>query len=117
MTHGNIRAQSVRSISVSCWLCHHGAVLPVDRWPDATLVPSFGPRMICTGCGIVGADARPNWTERPGAREPHGGAVEGLTYECDMALNGQPSSVIDTRRMKPSLALRPCSPQDRSKKR
>jgi hypothetical protein len=23
-------------------------------------VPSFGPRMVCTRCGIVGADARPN---------------------------------------------------------
>jgi hypothetical protein len=21
--------------------------------------------MVCTACGIVGADARPNWTERP----------------------------------------------------
>jgi hypothetical protein len=21
--------------------------------------------LVCTGCGIVGADARPNWKERP----------------------------------------------------
>jgi hypothetical protein len=28
-------------------------------------VPTFGPRMVCTGCGIVGADARPNWQEQP----------------------------------------------------
>jgi hypothetical protein len=54
----------VRSLCVSCWLCHHAAVLTVDRWPDDAPVPSFGPRMVCTGCGIVGADARPNWTER-----------------------------------------------------
>jgi hypothetical protein len=66
MTLGNMRANGARSLSVSCWLCHHGAVLAVDRWPDATRVPSFGARMVCTGCGIVGADARPNWTERPG---------------------------------------------------
>ena len=26
---------------------------------------TFGPRMVCTSCGIVGADARPNWTEQP----------------------------------------------------
>ena len=58
-------AQGVRSLSVSCWFCHHGGVLAVDRWPDDVPVPSFGPRLVCTGCGIVGADARPNWTERP----------------------------------------------------
>jgi hypothetical protein len=35
MTLGNMREQGVRSLAVSCWLCHHGAVLTVDRWPDA----------------------------------------------------------------------------------
>jgi hypothetical protein len=66
MTLGNMLAQGVRSLSVSCWLCHRGAVLAVDRWPDAAPVPSFGPRMVYTGYGIVGADARPNWSDRPG---------------------------------------------------
>jgi hypothetical protein len=61
----NCKTCGVRSLSVSCWLCHHGAVLAVDRWADEVPVPSFGPRMVCTGCGIVGADARPDWTERP----------------------------------------------------
>jgi hypothetical protein len=65
MTLGNMRAQGVRSLSVSCGLCHHHAVLAVDCWLDDVPVPSFGPRMVCTGCGIVGADARPNWLERP----------------------------------------------------
>jgi hypothetical protein len=23
------------------------------------------PRMVCTGCGIIGADARPDWKEQP----------------------------------------------------
>jgi len=28
-------------------------------------VPAFGPRMVCTGWGIIGAFARPNWQEQP----------------------------------------------------
>jgi len=29
------------------------------------VVPAFGPRMVCTSCGIIGAFARPNWQDRP----------------------------------------------------
>jgi hypothetical protein len=49
MTLGNRRANGVRSVLVSCWICHHGAVL---------------------SSGIVGADARPNWKEQPPWRRP-----------------------------------------------
>ena len=59
-------AQSgVRSLWVVCELCHHEAVLNVDGYGDAVPVPAFGPRMVCTSCGIIGAFARPNWQERP----------------------------------------------------
>ena len=68
MTLGNMRANGVRSLDVSCWQCHHRAILSADPWPDHVPVPSFGPRMVCTRCGIIGADARPNWQEQP-ARE------------------------------------------------
>jgi hypothetical protein len=57
MTLGNMRANGVRSLAVGCWTCHRDGVLPV---------PAFGPRMVCTGCGTVGADARPNWIESSG---------------------------------------------------
>jgi len=40
-------------------------VLNVDGYGDAVPVPAFGPRMVCTSCGIIGAFARPNWQERP----------------------------------------------------
>jgi hypothetical protein len=63
MTLGNMRALGVRSIAVTCDLCHHQATVSADPWPDDVPVPAFGPRMVCTGCGIVGADARPNWRE------------------------------------------------------
>jgi hypothetical protein len=37
MTLGNMRSLGVRSLAVTCELCHHEAVLPADRWPDAAL--------------------------------------------------------------------------------
>jgi hypothetical protein len=66
MTLANMRANGVRSLSVSCGLCGHEALLNVDAFGGAMPIPAFGPRMICSSCGIVGADARPNWTERYG---------------------------------------------------
>jgi hypothetical protein len=64
MTLGNMRENSVRSLSVSCSLCHHEAVVDVTPWPDDVPVRRFGPRMVCTRCGIIGADARPHWREQ-----------------------------------------------------
>jgi hypothetical protein len=54
MTLGNMRASGVRSLDVCWWLCHHRAILSADSWPDEMPVPSFGPRMVCTRCGIIG---------------------------------------------------------------
>jgi len=68
MTLGNMRANGVHSLAVSCHLCHHEAIMSASPWPDDVPVPVFGPRMVCTRCGIIGADARPNWREQP-ARE------------------------------------------------
>jgi hypothetical protein len=65
MTLANMRANGVRSLSIRCELCHHEAVMNVDAYAETVPVPSFGPRMVCTSCGIIGADARPNWSERP----------------------------------------------------
>jgi hypothetical protein len=64
MTLGNRGANGVRSLDVSCWQCHHRTILSADPWSDDVPVPTFGPRMVCTRCGIVGADARPNWQEQ-----------------------------------------------------
>jgi hypothetical protein len=65
MTLGNMRKQGVRSLAVSCWCCHHDGVLSIDAWADDVPVPWFGPRMVCTVCGNIGADVRPNWKEQP----------------------------------------------------
>jgi hypothetical protein len=65
MTLANMRANEVRALAIYCEHCHHGAVLSVDDFADDVPVPAFGPRMVCTVCGAIGADARPNWNERP----------------------------------------------------
>jgi hypothetical protein len=44
---------------------HHRTILSAAPWPDHMPVPAFGPRMVCTRCGIIGADTRPNWREQP----------------------------------------------------
>ena len=59
-----MRAQGVRSLWVIRDLCHHEAVINVDRFGDGVPVPAFGPRIVCTSCGIIGAFARLNWQER-----------------------------------------------------
>jgi hypothetical protein len=53
MTLGNMRSLGVRSLAVSCSLCHHAAVVDVEASPDDVPVPSFGRRMVCTRCGII----------------------------------------------------------------
>jgi hypothetical protein len=70
MTLAKMRAQGVHSLAVTCDLCHHAAVLSADAWADDAPVPSFGPRMVCTCCGIIGAGVRPNWLERRSTSSP-----------------------------------------------
>jgi hypothetical protein len=64
MTLGNMRANGVRSLLVYCSACPRTVVFNVDAYPEAVPVPAFGPRMVCTACGMIGADARPNWREQ-----------------------------------------------------
>jgi hypothetical protein len=65
ITLGNMRELGVRSLAFRCHRCHHERTMNVDHLPGALTVPSFIPWMLCTSCGIVGADARPNWREQP----------------------------------------------------
>jgi hypothetical protein len=65
MTLGNMCANGVRSLAVWCAGrgCHQ-ATVDVSAFNDDMPVPAFGPRMVCTACGAIGADVRPNWNER-----------------------------------------------------
>ena len=64
MTLGDLRELGVRSLGFQCHRCHHERTTNADHLPGALTVPSFIPRMVCTRCGIGGADARPNWKEQ-----------------------------------------------------
>jgi len=83
MTLGNMRENGVRSLSIMCSVCHREAVMSADPWPDNVPVSAFGRRMVCTRCGMIGADARPNWKEQPqrpsltGAASPYHGHGRG----------------------------------------
>jgi hypothetical protein len=63
MDPGDASSASVRS-TCRAETCHHQAVLSAYRSSDDVEVPAFGSRMVCTRCGIIGADARPNWKEQ-----------------------------------------------------
>jgi hypothetical protein len=49
-----------------CDACPRTIMLNVNAHPEAVPAPAFRSRMICTGCSMIGADARPNWRERYG---------------------------------------------------
>jgi hypothetical protein len=61
MDLANMRSLGVRSLAVACPNCRHESVLDVDSYPDNVTVPSIAPRMVCTRCGTISADVRPNW--------------------------------------------------------
>jgi hypothetical protein len=63
-----MRENGVRSLDVKCWRCRHRMVVNADHWPGDPTVKSFEPRMVCTKCGTIGADVRPNWRGRERCR-------------------------------------------------
>jgi hypothetical protein len=42
--------------------CHHQAKIDADRWPDHYNVKWLEPLMVCTQCGLIGANVRPDWS-------------------------------------------------------
>ena len=71
MDLANMRSLGVRGLAVKCLqpACLHPAIVSVDDYPDDMLVQDFAKRMVCAKCGMVGADARPNWLQ--GRRGAH----------------------------------------------
>jgi hypothetical protein len=52
--------------------CNHSAEIDADWLPDDTIIRSLGPCMVCTSCGLIGADVRPDW--RPLINKPRPGS-------------------------------------------
>jgi hypothetical protein len=66
VTMGHIRGHGVTRLLVYCeslW-CNHSATIEADWPPDDTILRPLGRRMICTACGLIGADVRPDWSQR-----------------------------------------------------
>jgi hypothetical protein len=63
VTLGHIRGHGCRGVLVYCESihCNHAAEINADWLPDETPVRSLCPRMVCTACGLIGADVRPDW--------------------------------------------------------
>jgi hypothetical protein len=49
----------------STW-CNHSATLNADWLPDDAVLLALKPRMVCTACGLIGADVRPDWSPHTG---------------------------------------------------
>jgi hypothetical protein len=73
------RGHGCRDLLVYCgspW-CNYNAKLTLDRLPDDTALLDLDSRMVCTACGLVGADVRPDWSWHTGGR--HGWRAQPLT--------------------------------------
>jgi hypothetical protein len=64
VTLGHMRGHGCRDVLIYCeslW-CRHSAIMNVDALADETPVRSLCARMLCTRCGLIGADVRPDWS-------------------------------------------------------
>ena len=68
MTMANMRRNGVRRLLIYCngFRCWHSATIDADFLADEVVLKSVEPRMVCSRCGLIGADVRPNWSDQPG---------------------------------------------------
>jgi hypothetical protein len=64
VTLGHIRSHGCQDLLVYCisGRCHHSKTMNADWLADETPVRSLCGRMVCTECGMIGADVRPDWS-------------------------------------------------------
>jgi hypothetical protein len=64
----HIRGHGCPDLLVYCtspW-CNHSAKLTLDSLADETVLLALDSRMVCTACGLIGANMRPDWTPMTG---------------------------------------------------
>jgi hypothetical protein len=110
MTLGNMRANGVRSLIVTCLACRHSADLVADALADELHVPEVGRRIeICPGLAHDGADGE--GLRQKGTRNGCGRATRllcsGRTLRGPLGLVG--------KRTRPIAAVRPVSSVSGSK--
>jgi hypothetical protein len=68
----SFRRLGCRDLLVYCGSihCSHGTRLNGDRFSDETPIRPLGARMVCTQCGHIGADVRPDWSPHTNKSPP-----------------------------------------------
>jgi len=62
ITFAELRASGVRGLLIYCcnYRCSHSLAISGDAWSDDVRLSDIEPRFVCTACGQLGADVRPN---------------------------------------------------------
>jgi hypothetical protein len=70
VTMAHVRGHGCRDLFVYCGSgrCHHSATMNGDHFPNELPVRSVCARMVCTVCGMIGADVRPDWSSHVNKR-------------------------------------------------
>jgi len=65
MTFDNMRTNGVRDLRVYCGgrFCHHQAIINTDDFGDDSFIVDIDRRFVCTVCGAIGGDVRPDWSK------------------------------------------------------
>jgi hypothetical protein len=67
ITLAQMRSQGIRHVLVYCsnGYCRHEARVNAGRWADDVRLDEIEARLVCTACGSIGAEVRPDWSDRP----------------------------------------------------
>jgi hypothetical protein len=69
ISFGEMRSSGVHGLLIYCadYRCSHYLAISGDRWPDDVRLSDLEPKFVCSACGKLGADVRPdfNWNAKP----------------------------------------------------